>query len=94
MALVFDTSKLRHYLQNAKIHVITKFEHLKHLFDKTDLSEHLAKLIMFLTEFDLKFFSQKEIKGQALTNHLVDAPSPLTSPNMDSFLDESVLINI
>lgn len=56
-----------------------------------DLSGHLAKRVMLLIEFKLKFVSQKEIKGQALTEQLIDSPSPLALPNIDSFLDENVL---
>lgn len=46
---------------------------------------------MLLIEFDLKFVFQKVIKGQDLIDHLVDAPSPFTFPNQDSFFDEFFL---
>lgn len=46
---------------------------------------------MMLTKFDLKFVSQKEIKGQALIGHLTDAPSPLTLPNQESYPDKFIL---
>lgn len=68
-----------------------KFDPLKHLFNKIDRSRCLAKWVMLLTKFDLKFFLQKAIKGQALTDHLTDAPSPLALPSNDSFPDDSVL---
>lgn len=91
MALVFSTNKLRHCLLNVKVHVVTKLDPLKYVVAKIDLSRHLAKWVMLLTEYDLKFVSQKSIKGQALTDHLVDTPSPLAFPSHDSFLDENVL---
>lgn len=71
---MFATQKLRHYLLNAEVHVMVKFDPLKHLFSKTDLSGRLAKWVMMLTEFDLKFVSQRAVKGQALTDNLVKAP--------------------
>lgn len=83
--------KLRHYLLNAEIHVIIKFDPLTHLFSKTDLFGCLAKWVMMLTDFDLKFVSQKAIKGQALTDHLVAAPSPFSLPNRESFPDEYII---
>jgi hypothetical protein len=43
-----------------------------------------------LSEFYLKFVSQKEIKGKYLTIHLVEAPS-LDTTKLNSFLDEFVL---
>lgn len=58
--LVLAISKLQHYLLNVEIHVITKFDHLKHLFARTYLSRRLAKWVMLLTKFDLKFVSQKD----------------------------------
>lgn len=70
---------------------MTKFGPLKHLFNKTNLSRCLAKCMMLLTEFDLKFVSQKSIKDQALTDHLADAPSPLALPSNQSFSNDNVL---
>lgn len=91
LALVFASQKSRHYLLNIEVHVIIKFDPSKHLFPKTDLSGRLAKWVIMLTEFDLKFVSQKVIKGQALNDHLADAPSSLILPNQESFLDEFLL---
>ncbi|XP_057854567.2 uncharacterized protein LOC131064446 [Cryptomeria japonica] len=47
---------------------------------------------MLLSEFDLKFISQKSIKGQVITDQLVDAPSSKSFPTLDLFPDEDVLI--
>lgn len=91
LALVFATKKLRHYLLNAEVHIMVNFDPLKHLFSKTNLSRCLAKWVMMLTEFDLKFVSQRAIKGQALIDHLVEAPSPFSFPNPESFLDDFIL---
>lgn len=63
LALVFPTQKLRHYLLNVETHAIITFDPLKHLFSKIDLLGCLAKWVMMLTKFDLKFVSQKAIKG-------------------------------
>ncbi|GLJ23983.1 hypothetical protein SUGI_0456280 [Cryptomeria japonica] len=70
---------------------MVKFDPLKHLFSKTDLLGRLAKWVMMLTEFDIKFVSQRAIKGQALTDHLVEAPSPFSFPNPESFPDDFIL---
>lgn len=92
LSLVFATNKLRHYLLNEKVDVVMKFDPLKHLlFYEKNLSRCLDKWVM-LTKFDLKFVPQKEIKRQALIDHLVDTPSPLDFPNHDTFPDEDVLI--
>lgn len=70
---------------------MVKFDPLKHLFSKTDLSGRLAKWVMMLTEFDLRFVSQRAIKGQALTDHLVEALSRFSFPNPESFPDDFIL---
>lgn len=41
------------------MHMMTKFDPFKHLFNKIDLSGGLAKWVILLTEFDLNFVSQK-----------------------------------
>jgi hypothetical protein len=89
--LRFSTRKLRNYLLNAKIHVMMNFDPLKCLFNKTDLSRFLGKWVMLLKEFDHKFFSQKSIKGQVLTNQLFESPSPSALPSDDSFPHGNVL---
>ncbi|KAK9951311.1 hypothetical protein M0R45_006765 [Rubus argutus] len=39
-------------------------------------SKRLAKWSLFLSEFDIKYVSQKAIKGQALVDFLVAHPVP------------------
>lgn len=75
LALVFATQKLRHYLLHAEMHIIVKTDLLKHLFSSADLARRLAKWVMLLFEFDIKFVTQKSIKGQAVADQLADAPS-------------------
>lgn len=58
-------------------------------FSQTDLLVCLAKWVMMLSEFDLKFVSQKIIKGKSLIDHLAEAPS--TSTNPITFIDELVI---
>lgn len=83
LGIIFTMQKLRHYLLHVETHVIVKCDHLIHLFSRTDLSGRLAKWVMLLSEFDLKFVSQKAIKGQALANQLAEALSPYSFPNLD-----------
>lgn len=71
--------------------MIINFDHLKHVFNKSDFSGCLAKWVMLLMEFDLKFVLQKAIKGRALTNQLAESPSLRALRNDDSFPDESIL---
>lgn len=68
ITLIIATQKLRHYLLHAKTHVIVKSDLVKHLFSSSNLSRRLAKWVMLPFEFDIKFVTQKQIKGQVLVD--------------------------
>ena len=44
------------------------------MLSKTTLIGYLAKQVMLLSEFDIQYIDRKSIKGQAIDDHLVDAP--------------------
>ena len=67
-----DYSKLRHYLSSYTTHLISKMDPLKYFFQKAIPNGKLAKWKMFLSEFDIVYVTQKEIKAQALDNHLTE----------------------
>ncbi|XP_061998896.1 uncharacterized protein LOC133716190 [Rosa rugosa] len=70
LALIFAAQKLRHYMLAHNITLIAKADPLRYLMSKPMLSGRLAKWSLFLLEFDIKYVSQKAIKGQALTDFL------------------------
>nr|XP_011465143.1 PREDICTED: uncharacterized protein LOC101299390 [Fragaria vesca subsp. vesca] len=76
LALVFATQKLRHYMLAHSITLISKADPLRYLMSKPVLSGRLAKWSLLLSEFDIKFVSQKAIKGQALADFLAAHPVP------------------
>lgn len=74
LAIIFVMKKLRHYMLNHTTYVIAKADPLKYMMNKTYQNTTTSKWIMYLTEFDLQFISQKSIKGQVIADHLVEAP--------------------
>ena len=66
IALVWATKKLRHYMLSHTIHVISKADPLKYLFEKPALNGRLSRWLVMLAEFDLKYIPQKSIKGSAV----------------------------
>ncbi|XP_075103553.1 uncharacterized protein LOC142178121 [Nicotiana tabacum] len=73
-------------------HLISQFDPLKYILQKTMPTGNLAKWQILLNEFDIVYITQKAIKGQALADHLtknlVDGDhEPLTT----YFPDEEVL---
>ena len=47
---------------------------LKYIFQKAMPTGKLAKWQMLLSEFDIVYVTQKEIKAQALADHLAENP--------------------
>ena len=74
LPLVWAAKKLRHYLLTHTVHIISKGDPLKYLFDKPAVNGRMSRWMVMLTEFDLKFVSQKSIKGSIVSNFLVDSP--------------------
>lgn len=90
LAMVFAAKKLRHYMLNHTTYVISKEDPLKYMMSKTYHNSHTAKWIMFLSEFDLVFISQKSIKGQVITDQLAAAPLESSSPLHISLSNEDI----
>jgi ribonuclease HI len=90
LALVFATQKLRHYMLEHTIHLVSRADPLRHILSKMTLSGRLAKWAMFLSQFDIVFVPQKAVKGQALANFLAAHPIPDDFPIDDDLPDEEV----
>jgi hypothetical protein len=63
-----------------KVILISKVDPLKYLMIWPMLTGRLAKWAIILTEFDIIYTPQKEIKGQALTYFLAAHPVQDNSP--------------
>ncbi|XP_058075778.1 uncharacterized protein LOC131224261 [Magnolia sinica] len=64
---------------------------LKYLFEKLALTGTIAKWQLLLSEFDITYITQKEIKGQALADHLAANSLPDYHPLKTFFPDEDIL---
>lgn len=76
-----------HYLLHVETCVIIKCDISIFI---NGLSQRLVKWVMLLFEIDLKFVTHKEIKGQVVIDQLVKAPSLISFPNLDLFLDQNL----
>ena len=72
LALVWAAQKLRHYMLTHTVHVVSKMDPLKYLFEKATLNGRLSRWIVNLAQFDLRFVPQKAIKGSAVSDFLAD----------------------
>ena len=73
-ALTWLAQKLRHYLSSYTTYLISRMDPLKYIFQKAMLIGKLAKWHMLLSDFEIMYVTQKEIKTQALADHLAEYP--------------------
>ena len=68
VALVWVTRKLRHYMLAFKVLLIARMDPLKYLMEKPMQDGKMAKWL--LSEFDIKYVTQKFVEGRAIIDHL------------------------
>lgn len=92
LAVVFATQKLRHYMLSHTVHLVSKIDPLKYMLSRIALTGRLAKWVMLLSEFDIKYFDRKAVKVQAIADHLADAPLIADHPLVMEFPDEHLCL--
>ena len=70
MTLVWATRRLRHYIAEYSVHLISHLDPLRYLFDKPALVGRLMRWLVLLTEFDIHYVTQKSIRGSIVADHL------------------------
>ena len=63
LALAMTFTKLRHYFESHKIHVITNFP-LKNVLNKPDLTGRMAKWAIRVSTYDITYDTRTAIKSQ------------------------------
>ncbi|RVW20699.1 Retrovirus-related Pol polyprotein from transposon 297 [Vitis vinifera] len=80
--------RLRHYMTEYSVHLISRLDPLRYLFDRPALTGRLMRWLVLLTEFDIQYVSQKSIKGSIVADHLASLPTSEDRPVDDDFPDE------
>ena len=70
LALVWATHRLRHYMTEYSVHLISHLDPLRYLFDGPALVGRLMRWLVLLTEFDIDYVTQKSIRGSIVVDHL------------------------
>ena len=70
VALVWATRKLRHYMLAYKVLLIARMDPLKYLMEKPVQDGKTAKWVLLLSKFDIKYVTQKSMKGRTIADHL------------------------
>ena len=74
LALVWVTRRLRHYITGYLVHLISRLDPLRYLFDRPALVSRLMRWLVFLTEFDIHYVTQKSIRWSIVANHIAYLP--------------------
>ncbi|WKA10892.1 hypothetical protein VitviT2T_028440 [Vitis vinifera] len=90
LALVWATRRLRHYMTEYSVHLISRLDPLRYLFDRPALVGRLMRWLVLLTEFDIHYVTQKSIRGSIVADHLASLPVSYGRAIDDDFPDEDV----
>ncbi|RVW91409.1 Gag-Pol polyprotein [Vitis vinifera] len=92
LALVWAIRRLRHYMTEYSVHLISHLDPLRYLFDRPALVGRLMRWLVILTECDIHYVTQKSIRGSIVAYHLASLPVSDARAIDDDFPDEDVAI--
>ncbi|RVW98360.1 hypothetical protein CK203_034254 [Vitis vinifera] len=74
------------------VHLISRLDPLRYLFDRPALVGRLMRWLVLLTEFDIHYVTQKSIRGSIVADHLASLPVSDGRAIDDDFPDEDVAV--
>ena len=75
LTLYFTCTKLRHYLIESRVYVVSQAGLMKYMLNRPLIIRRIGKWSLTLLEFTLVYFPHKSVKLQALPYFLADHPS-------------------
>ena len=90
LALVWATRRLRHYMTEYSVHLISRLDPLRYLFDRPALVGRLMRWLVLLIELDIHSVTQKSIRGSIVANHLASLPVFNARAIDDDFPNEDI----
>ncbi|RVW62065.1 Retrovirus-related Pol polyprotein from transposon 297 [Vitis vinifera] len=90
LALVWATRRLRHYMTEYSVLLVSRLDPLRYLFDRPVLTGRFMRWLVLLTEFDIHYVTQNSVKGSIIVDHLASLPISDDRSVDDDFPDESV----
>ena len=91
VALVWATCKLRHYMLAYKVLLIARMDPLKYLMEKPVQDGKMAKWVLLLSELDIKYVTQKSMKGGAIADHLAHYSPEEAEKIQGDFPDKDIM---
>ena len=91
LALVCATGRLRHYVTEYSILLVSRLDPLRYLFDRLVLTGRLMRWLVLLIEFDIQYVTQNSVKGSIVADHLASLPVFDDIPIDDDFPNEKIV---
>ena len=91
LALVWATRRLRHYMIEYSMQLVSRLDPLRYLFYIPILTSRLMRWIALLTKFNIQYVTQKSIKECVLADHLASLPVTDSKVIDDDFPDEEII---
>ncbi|XP_010645202.1 uncharacterized protein LOC104877817 [Vitis vinifera] len=91
LAVVWATRRLRHYMIEYSMILVSRLDPLRYLFDRPVLTGRLMRWLVLLTELDIHYVTQKLVKGSIVANHLASLPISDDRSVDDDFPDEQIV---
>ncbi|XP_034695730.1 uncharacterized protein LOC117921893 [Vitis riparia] len=91
LALVWATRRLRHYMTEYSVLLVSQLDPLRYLFDRPVLTGKLMRWLVLLTEFDIHYVTHKSVKGSIIADHLASLPISDDKSVDDDFPDEQIV---
>ncbi|XP_023912147.1 uncharacterized protein LOC112023749 [Quercus suber] len=91
VALVWATRKLRRYMLAFKVLLIARMDPLKYLIEKLLQDGKIAKWVLLLSKFDIKYMTQKFVKGRAIADHLAHCSPEEAEEIQGDFPNEDIM---
>ena len=74
-----------------KVLLIAKMDPLKYLMEKPVQDGKTAKWVLLLLEFDIKYMTQKSVKGRVIADHLVHCSPKEAEEIQGHFPNEDII---
>ena len=88
LALVWATKRLRHYMTEYSILLVSQLDPLRYLFNRPVLTGRLMRWLVLLTEFNIQYVTQKSVKGSIVADNLASLLVSDHRPIDNDFPDE------
>ena len=92
LALFWATRRLRHYMTEYLVHLISRLDSLRYLFDRPTLIGQLMRWLVLLTKFNIHYVTQKFIIWSIIADHLASLPVSDGRAIDDDFPDEDIVV--